>query len=166
MAILKTLDTWSEKNDSVWIDILRMMLGIILIVKGFLFIIHISELNTEVELYLPTMSAAAALTIAAIHLLAGFLILIGLATRFACLVQIPILFAAIVFVHFHSTAVELGATLLVFFLLLFFTLKGSGKFSAYYYIVNSRRGRLVNRRNVPVTAAPLTAAMDKDGNLR
>ena len=166
MSLLKTLDRWSENHDSIWTDVLRMTLGIILIIKGFLFLINISILQNDLQMYFSTTNATAALVIAGIHLLAGFLILIGLATRFACLVQIPILFGAIVFVNFHNSAAELISSLLVFFLLLFFAARGSGKFSAYFYIVNSRRGRLVTRSNAPAANAPLTAIMDKEGNLR
>ena len=166
MPLVKSLDGWSEKHDSVWIDVLRMVLGIILIAKGFLFMANISDLHNNLELHFGIVSKSAAVMIPVIHLLAGFLILIGLATRLSCLVQIPILFAAIIFVDLHSTATELISSLVVFFLLIFFTIKGSGKFSAYYYIVNSRRGRESHGTNDIATGAPLTAPMDKEGNLR
>lgn len=166
MTLVKKLDGWSEKHDSVWIDVLRMILGIGLIAKGFLFMANISELYNNLQLHFGVIASAAAFLIAGIHLLAGFLILIGLATRLACLVQIPILFGAIILVNLHSTPTELISSLVVFFLLIFFTIKGSGKFSAYYYIANSRRGRESKRASLLPTGAPLTAAMDKDGNLR
>src|SRR5450432_1486699 len=128
MILVKTFDAWSEKHDSAWIDLLRIILGIALIVKGFLFLKNISELYNNLQSHFGIISTTAAFMIAGINLLAGFLILIGLATRIACLVQIPILFAAIIFVNLNSTPIDLTFSVLVFFLLIFFTIKGSGKF--------------------------------------
>ena len=166
MTLIKKFDDWSEKHDSGWIDVLRMILGIGLIAKGFLFMANISALYNNLELHFGIVASGAAFMIAGIHLLAGFLILIGLATRLACLVQIPILIGAIILLNINSTSTEIVSSVAAFLLLIFFAIRGSGKFSAYYYIANSRRGREELGTSAPAIGAPLTAAMDKDGNLR
>ena len=165
MTLINKLDGWSEKHDSTWFDVLRMALGIALIVKGFVFMANIPELYNTLQTDFGTASTTAAFFIVAIHLFAGLLILIGLATRFACVIQIPILFGAIIFIDLNGTPTEFISPLIVFALLLFFTVKGSGKFSTYYYISNSKRGRETRGVRSPLKGASLTAMMDKKRNL-
>src|SRR6187200_3314688 len=103
MKLQDQLDNWSEKHHAVWMDVLRMILGVLLVAKGYLFMADTQNLTNILNLdFGLTSSTPVAMGIAYLHLLCGFLILIGLATRVACLVQIPIVFAAIIFVNLHG----------------------------------------------------------------
>ena len=78
-------------------------------------------------------------------LLCGFFIAVGLFTRIASLVQIPIILVAILFVNIKSmgsNAFELILTIIVFVLLILFAVKGSGAISADEYF---RRGATADR---------------------
>jgi len=72
-----------------------------------------------------------------INILAGFLIVIGVFTRLACLVQIPIIVGAIIFVHAPDGifAFQSGLlfSLIILLLLVVFLIEGDGKVSFMNY---------------------------------
>lgn len=67
------------------------------------------------------------------HLVGGFLIAIGLFTRFACLIQIPVLLGAIIFVNSSHDMLrpysELFLSIIVLLLLVYFLIVGNGPIS-------------------------------------
>lgn len=71
--------------------------------------------------------------IAIVHLAGGALLVVGLFTRLAALIQIPILFGAVFFVHLKQGLLESGQSLelsvMVLFVLIIFFLFGSGELS-------------------------------------
>jgi uncharacterized membrane protein YphA (DoxX/SURF4 family) len=72
------------------------------------------------------------------HLVGGLLINLGLLTRFAAVVQIPILVGAVFFVNiwrgFSPLNSELWLSVLVLFLLILFWIVGSGRYSLDYWM--------------------------------
>lgn len=127
-----------------WLTFLRIALGIVLIWKGFNFIRDTSALKSMVEQtgigIFTQNSGALALLVTIVTLLCGFFITVGLFTRIASIVQIPIVLVAIVFVNMKNlehNSFELILTLIVLLLLILFALKGSGTLSADEYF---RRG--------------------------
>jgi len=76
------------------------------------------------------------------HLLGGFLIVVGLFTRLACLLQIPILLGAIIFVHvkngFISFNTDLIFSIFILLLLIVFFIEGGGKISLDQYFKTAR----------------------------
>ena len=73
--------------------------------------------------------------VAPAHLVGGLLIIFGLLTRWAVIVQLPILIGAIV-INFigEMDTMNLILSLSVFLLCVFFIFYGSGKHSADYYL--------------------------------
>jgi len=71
------------------------------------------------------------------NLLGGFLVIVGLFTRWASIVQIPILLGAIIFINVKAGMSagnsELLLSILVLILLIVFAVKGSGVISADEY---------------------------------
>jgi len=71
--------------------------------------------------------------IAFAHLLGGFLLVLGLLTRFACILQIPILIGAIVLINSSGDVFkpfsELTLSILILLLLIFFLIVGNGPWS-------------------------------------
>lgn len=136
MNVLNQLETWGDTHQSKWLSILRIILGCIIFFKGLFFIQNTDALNamianSKVSIY----SVALAHYVALAHLVGGILIVLGLITRLAILFQLPILIGAIIFINsekgffsIHPNS-ELGLSVLVLALLLFFAVFGSGKFS-------------------------------------
>jgi uncharacterized membrane protein YphA (DoxX/SURF4 family) len=71
--------------------------------------------------------------IAFAHLLGGFLLVLGLLTRFACILQIPILIGAIVLNNSSGNVFkpfsELTLSILILLLLVYFLIVGNGPWS-------------------------------------
>ena len=129
-----------DRSGNLAFELLRIYLGIGLFVRGILFIS-----NSGAFMDLIGDSSAAWLTsialihyVALAHLVGGVLIAIGLFTRFAALVQIPILLGAVFVVHFQggllASSQSLEFSALVLFLLVLLFLWGSGPLSAEHYI--------------------------------
>jgi len=78
-----------------------------------------------------------------IHLLGGFLIIIGLLTRWAVIVQIPILIGAIIFVNakrgIFAGESELFLSILIFLLLVLFFIEGGEPLSLDNYFRKNPR---------------------------
>ena len=124
-----------------WLTLLRIVLGVILLWKGFIFfqnsVLVESLLKRNTFQMIDNNSETFAFIITYINLLGGFFILIGLFTRWMCLVQIPILLGAIFFVQDMAsvsfTNSELLLSIAVLVLLVLFLIKGSGALSADEY---------------------------------
>ena len=135
MNLIHKIETWGDSHQSKWFALLRLSLGSIIFFKGIVFIRDTGAINgmianSAVAIYAVMLAHYVALA----HLMGGFLISIGLITRVAVLFQLPVLIGAIVFVNaqkgFFSIHSELGLSVLVLILLIFFLIFGSGKFSA------------------------------------
>ena len=144
MNLTQKLDGWAYAHHPRWIDILRIALGLILFIKGLLFIANTATLVEMLKTSrFEWVSFALAHYIAFAHLVGGIMITIGLLTRLAVLVQIPILIGAIVFFNtragFFAVNSELPFSILVLALLVFFFFYGSGPSSADQALVNERK---------------------------
>ncbi|TXK22023.1 DoxX family protein [Pontibacter qinzhouensis] len=136
---LNRVERWADTHHPLWIDFLRMALGIFIFVKGWLFIQDTAALqqimnNSQFQ----WVSFGIAHYVAFAHLVGGILIAIGLITRAAILFQIPILIGAVFFINpergFYSQNTELWSSIIVLALLIFFLIFGSGRLSADYRI--------------------------------
>ncbi len=144
MTITEKLDRWAYAHHPRWIDFLRIVLGIILVLKGFFFIRDTESLielmkNSRFE----WVSFIVAHYVAFAHLFGGFMITIGLLTRVAVMFQLPILIGAVLFINhdggFFTVNAEWPFSFLVLILLTFFFIYGSGPASADQALVNERR---------------------------
>lgn len=135
MATVKSLNKWANKHTYYPLDLLRMALGVFLFIKGIDFM---SDPKFMAEVIKPFQGLPGGMIIVhyvvPAHFVGGFLIIIGLLTRWAMIVQLPILLGAVV-VNFlgemHMNNLVLSSiTLLV---CIFFLFYGSGKHSADYY---------------------------------
>jgi len=134
MNTFQKIESWGDTHQTKWLAIVRIMLGLIIFFKGIFFLQNSDAIfnminHSAVSLYAVFLAHYVALA----HLVGGFLIVIGLITRVAILFQLPILIGAIVFVNaqqgFFTIHSELGISILVLALLLFFLVFGSGKIS-------------------------------------
>ena len=139
MNLLQRLEYWGDNHHPKYLDILRIALGIFLCIKGVEFARNSTLLNEMISQQVPFDSLLLLLLghyVIFAHIMGGFLLTIGLLTRFACAIQIPILIGAIIFVNSdlvnHFTA--LLVSLLTLGLLFYFLVIGSGPWSVDHAI--------------------------------
>ncbi|SFS31022.1 DoxX family protein [Sphingobacterium wenxiniae] len=134
MNLVQKIERWGDAHHPRWLDILRIILGIILFAKGVSFIADrdtVADLVRQTNFQLSIWSAVHYVVFA--HLVGGVFILLGFQTRLAVLFQLPILIGAVFFVNitqgFSFLNSELWLSILVLLLLLIFLVVGSGKYS-------------------------------------
>ncbi|WP_432713352.1 DoxX family membrane protein [Pedobacter sp.] len=138
MNVINKVEHWGDLHRTKWLDIVRIALGLLIFFKG---IALISNNDASQDLILQNnvfgfsglMSSLVIHIVAFIHLVGGILIIIGLLTRFAVVIQIPVLLGAIFFVNlskgFTMLNSELWLSVLVLLLLVLFWVVGSGPLS-------------------------------------
>jgi len=141
MDLLHRIELWGDRHHPRWVDIIRIGLGIFLIYKGLQFP-HQQEIVTA---HLPGMDFGSFSLVMLnhyiifAHLVGGCLLVAGVLTRFACLIQIPILLGAIIFVNsvggLWSPSSELYISIGTFLLLCYFLVIGNGKISFFNYFI-------------------------------
>ena len=129
---------------------LRIITGLIILVRGFNFIFVIANLRTMIQqadvAVFTENSAALSLIIAVLNIACGLFITVGFVTRTSAIIQVPILFAAAFLVnirHIGSNTFEFLLSLITFFLVILVVYKGSGPFSADEYF---KKGAELDRR--------------------
>lgn len=136
MNLFNRLEKWGDAHHPKWLDIVRIVLGLFLFLKGLEFINNMnafSELMSQSGFLGMASTGILAHVIVFAHLIGGILVAVGLLTRFACLIQIPVILGAIIFINApqgifkpHS---ELWFSIIVLLLLCFFLIEGSGPIS-------------------------------------
>lgn len=140
MNLLQRIDRWGETHHPIWIDGLRIVLGLILMWKGIQFVNNIDLLKARIDEqpFLTVVSFWLAHIIVFAHVAGGLLITMGLLTRVAILPNIPILFGAVFFVHtpvnLFAVYPEMILSVIVLCALIFFLVEGSGRFSVDEYM--------------------------------
>jgi len=127
-----------------WIVIVRIGLGICLFIKGIQFVENNSIIRKVFsESLLLQNYYWLQMFIPWIHILGGVFIIIGLFTRFAVLIQIPIVICAIIFVNTNKGIFEgeknLFLSIVILILLIVFLIEGGGHLSWDKYLKNDRK---------------------------
>lgn len=134
MNALNRLNTFADRNRDLAFEALRVYLGLLLFLKGVYFASHIGVVMSLLDQgVLNASNVVLAHLIALTHLCGGLLVAVGLLTRLAAALQVPILLGAVFLVHlreglFGSTQLEFA--LLVLFLLVLTVIHGGGRWSA------------------------------------
>jgi putative oxidoreductase len=135
------IEAWGDTHHPKVLDILRVALGVFLLMKGLAFMNNTAGLQEIIENQdvVPISSGvlmALVYYVTFAHLVGGVLIMLGTLTRFACIIQIPIVLAAAflttIFVEPVNTLVWPSIVALV--LLSLFTVIGSGPWSLDRYL--------------------------------
>jgi putative oxidoreductase len=137
MNTIDRIETWGEAHHPRWVDFIRIALGLFLIYKGVDFLRNIGDImnlmNSSNTSFGSFKTVAMAHIIVVLHIMGGILIAIGLFTRLACLVQIPILLGAVLFINISGAtrqpAGELILSVIVLGLLIYFLIVGNGPLS-------------------------------------
>lgn len=146
MNYLQRIEYWGETHHPRWMDIIRIALGVFLCYKGIEFA---QDMSVVLNLISDNMSfGSLALTILGhyiviVHIGGGFLIALGLLTRIASLLQIPILLGAIIFINapegLWQPFSEMWLSILVFLLLVYFLVAGDGQWSFNWFAGRDKR---------------------------
>ena len=136
MATIKTLNKWANAHTYYAIDLLRVALGVFLFIKGVDFMSNQAQMAEVIKPFQDIPGGMGILHyVAPAHFVGGFLIVIGLLTRWAVIAQLPILIGAVLVNFLGEMNVNnlllASVTLLV---CIFFVFYGSGKHSSDYYL--------------------------------
>ncbi len=129
-----TTSQWIEQNKDLCFELLRFYLGIALFLKGLHFLfdqsVAVHFLKVAEFDFFPYLFAHA---IMLAHIAGGLFLAVGLLTRIAAAIQIPILFGAVFLVHLKeglfTKAQTLEFTMLVLVLLVVYAIYGGGRLS-------------------------------------
>ncbi|MBR9975037.1 MAG: DoxX family protein [Bacteroidetes bacterium] len=135
MKPFDAITDWADAHHPKWLDVLRILLGLILFFKGLTFILDkqltVQLLHDNNFEFLPLLIVHYVIIFQLAH---SVLITVGLVTRWAALAQIPIVGGAIWLIATNATFQPLGSDLwlavLLLFLLGFFFVYGAGPYSA------------------------------------
>ena len=136
MDLLHRLKYWGESHHPRWMDFVRIALGIFLIYKGIDFLNNMSDLvglmSSQTSFGSFTYILAGHYVVFA-HILGGILLTFGVLTRFACLIQIPVMIGAVFFVSTNEAMLAPYSAILlsvvVLLLLIYFLIAGNGPLS-------------------------------------
>ena len=143
MNLVHKIEHWGDNHHPVFLDVVRFALGIFLLLKGFAFMENSTYLRDTIEdqslVYLSSgwlMTLVYYVTFA--HLVGGVLIAMGTLTRFACIVQIPIVLGAVFLTDVFQSAVNtmVWPSVVALILMVLFTVVGSGPLSLDTYLKN------------------------------
>jgi putative oxidoreductase len=153
MSTLRQVQLWSATHHPKWLVIVRIALGLLLFAKGINFIRDSNLLDRLIwgngaqaenhANWLPILITWA-------NLLGGFFLMVGLMTRLAAFLQLPIMIGAIIFINAQkggfAAESELALAILVLLLLLLFLIEGGGPLSLdnYFYKNSGRRSQGTN----------------------
>lgn len=140
MNVLHKISHWLLPRRQVLITILRVITGIVIALKGISFIWHYQQLQALIRS--SSLSAFAenvwSYYIIFSSLLSGSLIFVGLLTRFAIILQLPVLIGAVFFINPGEGSRimngEFILSIVILALLIYFLLKGPGQISMDTYI--------------------------------
>jgi uncharacterized membrane protein YphA (DoxX/SURF4 family) len=152
------LIVWAESRRELWLDLVRIYLGLGLLARGLLLITNTSTgymvdmLQHSGQSWLTTGVLLHYVMLA--HFIGGLLLTIGFLTRIAALVQLPILAGAVFIVHRNDGLFAMGQSLefsaLVLFLLGVIFVSGAGKLSLDYVTFGAGRTKIPHDDPTPL----------------
>ena len=136
MNLVHRIEFWGDTHHPRVLDIIRMLLGILLVAKGVDFFEHMAYLrdlvveNKSIS-QSPELVTAIIYYVTYVHLVGGVLIFLGLFTRLASIFQLPIVLGAVFFINILTSFVnsELWLSIIALGLLVLFIIIGSGPLS-------------------------------------
>jgi putative oxidoreductase len=138
MGIVQRIHHWHDSRHIFFNLALRIIVGLLLMLKGIYFISnshHLEEMVRDTSQSSAVSFMVGYITFA--HMFGGAFIMLGLLTRVAVILQLPIIIGALYF-NLTSTAFGTGAELIlsivVLALLIYLLVNGSGRVSMDDYL--------------------------------
>lgn len=143
ISVSTSLNNWAVENRHYWIESLRIFLGLLLVYKGWYFVQNLESIYQHIETSTTLDAFVVSHYVVFANLAGGLMIVFGLLTRLAIIVQIPIV---IIGAHYFSgtgstffgPTTELEYSLLILMLLIVFLFYGSGKWSLDHRIMRKK----------------------------
>ncbi len=136
MDFLHRVEIWGDKHHPRWLDFVRIALGLFLCFKAIHFLTNMSIIQDLLSQKLSFGAFAIVMLghfIVFAHLIGGICLILGVLTRFACLIQIPILIGAVIFINLSKDMFrpysEILLSIVVLLLLTYFLIIGNGPLS-------------------------------------
>lgn len=133
MDTMHRIGHWGDVHHPKWLDIVRIALGLFLCYQGGIFLANMSRLIYLMGNRSPFSSALYILAghyVVFAHIVGGILLVLGLFTRFASAMQIPILLGAVIFVNSNPEMLQpyssLVLSIVTLALLIVFLIEGNG----------------------------------------
>ena len=143
MSMVHKIEHWGDTHHPKGLDLIRIALGVFLFLKGLAFMDNTAYLqgmieNQNIVHFSPGILMALVYYVTFAHLVGGTLIVLGVLTRFACIIQIPIVFAAtfLTGIFVESVNALVWPSIIALVLLALFTIIGSGPWSLDKYLAS------------------------------
>ena len=141
MNLVHKVEVWGDSHHPKFVDVIRVALGIFLLLKGVAFMENSAYLqdmieNQTVVSISPGVLTAIVYYVTFVHLVGGILIALGVFTRTASLLQIPIVLAAVFLTGIFHEAINamVWPSVTALILLIIFSVIGSGPLSLDKYL--------------------------------
>lgn len=141
MKAITKFEDWGNRHHPKLFDLVRFVLGAVLFFKGIMFYNNmpfLRDLIIDAKLldFSPDVVTGILYYVTYVHLAGGALIFLGLVTRLASLLQIPIVLGAVFLVNIALSPInsELWLSVVILILLLVFVVIGSGPLSLDYFL--------------------------------
>jgi len=141
MNVVHKIEQWGDTHHPKVLDLIRVALGVFLLMKGLAFIDNEAYLQNLIEQQNIVFISSGVLMVLVYyvtfaHLVGGALIALGTLTRFACIIQIPIVLVAVFLtgIFVESVNALVWPSIIALVLLCLFTVIGSGPWSLDRYL--------------------------------
>jgi uncharacterized membrane protein YphA (DoxX/SURF4 family) len=141
MNLIHKIEKWGDSHHPKFLDIIRIVLGIFLLLKGLGFMENTANLKYIIEnqpdITLPSgVLVALVYYVTFVHMVGGTLIALGILTRFSAIIQIPVVFGAVFFINILQSPfnTDLLSSVAALVFLVVFAVIGSGRLSLENYL--------------------------------
>jgi uncharacterized membrane protein YphA (DoxX/SURF4 family) len=141
MNLIHRIEKWGDSHHPRFLDIIRILLGIFLLLKGLGFMDNTANLKALIENQAdidvaPGLLMALVYYVTFVHLVGGTLIALGILTRFSAIMQIPVVFGAVFFINILQSPfnTDLASSVAALIFLVVFAVIGSGRVSLENYL--------------------------------
>jgi len=141
MSVIHRIEKWGDSHHPRFLDIIRILLGVFLLLKGLAFMDNTANLKSLIETrsditVAPGLIMALVYYVTFVHMVGGTLITLGILTRFSAIMQIPVVFGAVFFINVLQSPfnTDLPSSVAALILLVLFAIIGSGRLSLENYL--------------------------------
>lgn len=141
MNVIHRIEKWGDSHHPRFLDIIRILLGIFLLLKGLGFMDNTANLKYLIEsradiTVVPWVLMLLVYYVTFVHMVGGTLIALGIMTRFSAIMQIPVVFGAVFFINVLESPfnTDLASSVVALVLLVLFAIIGSGRWSIENYL--------------------------------
>jgi uncharacterized membrane protein YphA (DoxX/SURF4 family) len=141
MNMIHRIEKWGDSHHPRFLDVIRIVLGVFLLLKGLGFMDNTANLQSLIETrtditVAPWLLMWLVYYVTFVHMVGGTLIALGIMTRFSAIMQIPVVFGAVFFINFFQSPfnTDLASSVVALILLVMFAIIGSGRWSIESYL--------------------------------